>query len=356
MRRRRLLLLLGAAITAGRGLRAQQTAKPVIGYLNGTSAQVNAALLAAFRQGLSETGWVEGQNLAIEYRWAEGQYDWLPAMAAELVRHPLDVIVATGGTLSGRAAEAATATVPIVVLTGGDPINEGFTNSLSHPSGNITGVAQLVTETASKRLQLLHDVAPGADTIGYLENPTLPHAQIETQTVQAAARALGVNLAVVTAGSARDIDAAFASLARERIAALIGSDPFFFMQRDQLVSLSQQNRVPTMYFFREFVTAGGLISYGTRLADGYRQIGTYTGKMLKGAKPADLPIAQQSERIELVVNLMTAKELGLTIPPSILARADEVIEWGASPRLWRSGSASRSRLLRKTRRVCRSWG
>jgi ABC-type uncharacterized transport system substrate-binding protein len=322
--RRRELLLAAPAMMAARAVRAQQKAMPVIGYLNASNP---TPTLDEFRNGLAEQGFYEGLNVTIEYRWAEGQYDRMPAMAVELVRHPVDVIVATGGTLSGRAAKAATATIPIVVLSGGDPINAGFTDSFSHPSRNITGVAQLVTELAAKRLQLLHEVAPGADTIAYLENPTLPYAQIETQTVETAARTLGVNLRVIKASSDRDIATAFVALARDRAGALyVGSDPFFFMQRDQIVAHAQQDSIPTMYFFREFAIAGGLMSYGTRLSDGYREVGTYTGKILKGAKPADLPIAQQSERIELVVNLKTAKALGLTMPPSILARTDEVID------------------------------
>jgi putative ABC transport system substrate-binding protein len=262
----------------------------------------------------------------IEYRWAEGQYDRLAALAAELVRSRVDVIVATGGNASVQAATAATNTIPIVVLSGADPVKAGLTDSLSHPSGNVTGIAQLVAESDAKRLQLLHELVPTADTIGYLKNPT-SNTEGVIQNIEAAARTLGVKLFFVKASSGSDFAAAFAAIAQGRIGALlVGADPFFFMERDQLAALSQRNFVPTMYFFREFATAGGLISYGTRLADGYRQVGVYTGRILKGARPADLPIAQQSEKIELVINLGTAKALGLTVPQAILARADEVIE------------------------------
>ena len=325
MRRRELMLLLGGTMITARALRAQQKAMPVIGYLN--AARSTPGMLDEFRNGLAEHGYQEGQNVLIEYRWAEGQYDRLPAMAAELVRRPVYVIVGTGGAVSGRVAKAATNTIPIVALMGSDPVAMGLADSLSHPGGNVTGVAQLVTEADAKRLELLHELVPAASTVAYLENPTLPNSQSATRNVEAAARTLGVMLSVVTASYDSGLDAAFAAISQQRIGALlIGADPFFFMQRDQIVTLAQRHAVPTMYFFREFVTAGGLISYATRLADAYHQIGVYTGKILKGARPADLAIAQQSEKIELVINLKTANALGLTIPQSILVRADEVIE------------------------------
>jgi putative ABC transport system substrate-binding protein len=325
MRRRELMLLLGGTMITARALRAQQNAMPVIGYLN--AARSTPGMLDEFRNGLAEHGYQEGQNVLIEYRWAEGQYDRLPAMAAELVRRPVYVIVGTGGAVSGRVAKAATNTIPIVALMGSDPVAMGLADSLSHPGGNVTGVAQLVTEADAKRLELLHELVPAANTVAYLENPTLPNSQSATRNVEAAARTLGVTLSVVTASDDSGLDAAFAAISQQRIGALlIGADPFFFMQGDQIVTLAQRHAVPTMYFFREFVTAGGLISYATRLADAYHQIGVYTGKILKGARPADLAIAQQSEKIELVINLKTANALGLTIPQSILVRADEVIE------------------------------
>jgi putative ABC transport system substrate-binding protein len=325
MRRRGLILLLGGMMIAASALRAQEKPMPVIGYLN--AAKSTPGMLDEFRNGLAENGYHEGQNVLIEYRWAEGQYDRLPAFAAELVRRPVDVIVAAGGAISGRVAKAATNTIPIVALMGGDPVSAGLADSLSHPGGNMTGVAQLVTEADAKRLQLLHELVPAAKTLAYLENPTLPNSESPTRNVESAARTLGVTLSVVKASRDSSLAAAFAAISQERIGALlVGADPFFFMQRDLLVTLAERHAVPTMYFFREFVTAGGLISYGTRLGDAYHQIGVYTGRILKGARPADLPIAQQSEKIELVVNLNTAKSLGLTVPQSILAGADEVIE------------------------------
>jgi putative ABC transport system substrate-binding protein len=325
MRRRDLMLLLAGAVTVSRGVHAQPKAMPVIGYLSSVSPL--PVLLDQFRKGLAEQGYREGRNVAIEYRWAEGRYDRLPGLAAELVRDRVDVIVATGGAFSGRAARAATKTIPIVVESGADPVAAGFTGSLGHPSGNVTGIAQLVTVSEAKRLQLLHELVPGAATIVYLENPALWNAESMAGKARAAAAALGIGLLIVKASNERELAAAFAKIARKRAGALlVGSDPFFFMRRAQLVALAGQGRIPAMYFFREFVTAGGLISYGTRLDEAYHQIGVYTGKILKGAKPADLPIAQQSEKIELVINLKTARALGLTIPPAILARADEVIE------------------------------
>jgi len=262
-----------------------------------------------------------------EYRWAEGQYDRLPALAAELVRGRVDVVVAAGGSNAGLAAKAATNTIPIVVLIGGDPVELGLAASLSRPGGNVTGVAQLVIAAEQKRLELLHELMPAAKTIAYLVNPAGPNAEKQTRDAVSEEQALGVKLSILRASSDRDFAAAFATIVQDRIGALVvGADPFFFMQRDQLVALSIRHAVPTMYFFREFAAAGGLISYGTRLVDGYHQLGVYTGKVLKGAKPADLPIAQQSEKIELVINLKTAKALGFTVPLSLLTRADELIE------------------------------
>ena len=327
VRRRDLVaLVVGAMIGAPHaGRAAQQRAMPVIGYLN--SIRPIQALLNEFRNGSAENGYREGQNVVIEYRWAEGRYDRLPALAADLVRRGVDVIVAAGGTPPGQAARAATDTIPIVILSGTDPVAEGLVDSLSHPGGNVTGVAQLVSESDTKRLELLHELVPAAGTIAYLENPTFPTARAREENIAAQARALGVKLSVIQATTGRDFDAAFATISQARIGALLmGPDPFFFAQQDQLVALSARNSVPTMYFFREFVAAGGLISYGTRLAEGYRQVGVYAGRILKGAKPADLPVAQQSEKIELVINLKTAKSLGLAVPTSLLARADEIIE------------------------------
>jgi len=317
------VLLAGAAISSPKAGHAQQHPLPVIGYL---STVKPASTLQDFLSGLAENGFVEGQNVAIEYRWAEGRYDRLSDLAAELVRRRVDVIVAVGGAMSGRAAKAATDTIPIVVLSGDDPVAAGFAETLSHPGGNVTGVAQLVVESDAKRLELLHELMPGQARIAYLENPNATNAERNAQVLEAASRTLGVKLAVLRASSERDLDPAFATISQARMPALLlANDPLFFMERDRLVALAARHALPTMYFFREFVAAGGLMSYGTSLADGYRQVCVYTAKILRGARPADLPIAQQT-KIELVINLKTAKALGLTVPASLLARADEIIE------------------------------
>ncbi len=325
MRRWEFIALLGSALGWPFVARAQQPVTPVIGFLITTKPY--PALINEFRNGLAENGFYEGQNVSIEYLWAEGQYDRLPALAAELVRRRVDVIVTAGGINTGAAAKAATNTIPIVVLIGGDPVELGLAASFSRPGGNVTGIAQLVVAAEQKRLELLHELVPTAKTIAYLVNPGGPNAKRQVQDAVSLEHALGVKLSVLRAGSEADFAAAFASIVQDRIGALfIGADPFFFMQRDQLVALSMRRAVPTMYFFREFVTTGGLISYGTRLIDGYHQLGVYTSKVLKGAKPADLPITQQSEKIELIINLKTAKALGLDLPLSLLTRADELIE------------------------------
>jgi putative ABC transport system substrate-binding protein len=279
------------------------------------------------RSGLAETGYYEGQNVSIEYTWAEGHYDRLPTLAAELVRRRVDVIIAAGGTNAGTAAKAATGTIPIIALIGGDPVELGLAASFSRPGGNVTGIAQLVVAAEKKRLELLHELVPTAKTIAYLANPANRNTKRQVQDAVSQEHALGVKLSVLEASSEGDFAAAFASIGQDRIGALvIGADPFFFVQRDELVALSMRHAVPTMYFFREFATAGGLISYGTKLVDGYHQLGVYAGKVLKGTKPADLPITQQSEKIELIINLKTAKTLGLEVPLSLLTRADELIE------------------------------
>ncbi len=326
MNRREFIALLSGAATGWPlvGL-TQQPTTPVIGFL--TTTKPYPPLINELRSGLVETGYYEGQNVSIEYTWAEGHYDRLPALAAELVRRRVDVIVAAGGTNAGMAAKAATGTIPIVVLIGGDPVELGFAASFSHPGGNVTGVAQLVVAAEQKRLELLHELVPTTKTIAYLMNPAGANAQRQVQDAVSQEHALGVKLSVLRASSERDFAAAFASIVQDRIGALvIGADPFFFVHRDELVALSMRHAVPTMYFFREFATAGGLISYGTRLIDGYHQLGVYTGKVLRGAKPADMPITQQSEKIELLINLKTAKALGLDVPLSLLTRADELIE------------------------------
>jgi ABC-type uncharacterized transport system substrate-binding protein len=326
MRRRDFIILLAGAMGGWpSAARAQRKAMPVIGFLNGTSPGPAAAFMAAFRQGLSETGYVEGQNLAIEYRWAEGRYDRLPALATDLVGRRVDVIVATGGDHSALAAKSATSTIPIV-FTGGDPVAIGLVASLSRPGANLTGFSIITAELHPKLLELISELVPQAGVIALLVNPNNPNAERVQRDVQEAARAKRVQLRILKAGIESEMDAAFATLVDLKAGALlVGADAFFNSRREQLVALASRHAVPTIYEWREFPVAGGLISYGTSLAAVYRQIGIYVGRILKGAKPADLPV-QRPTRFELVVNLSTAKELGLTVPPSILARADEVIE------------------------------
>ena len=324
MKRREFLLLVAGAMTAPRALHAQQRPMPVIGYLSSNSPSPSASLLAAFRQGLNEGGYVEGQNLVIEYRWAGGFYDRLPALAADLVGRKVDVIAATGG--SARAAKNATSTIPIV-FTGGDPVGDGLIATLSRPGGNVTGVTFMTPELTPKWVELLSELAPQSRVIALLVNPNdAPSAERTIREVQQAADAKGRQLHILKAGTEGEIDAAFTALADLRIGALvIGGDPFFTSQGDRLAALTARHAIAAIYEWREFATAGGLISYGPSVTGTYRRAGIYAGKILKGAKPADLPV-EQPTRFELVVNLNAAKALGLTVPPSILARADEVIE------------------------------
>ncbi len=318
------MLLLGGALTSVRSLRAQQKAVPVIGFLNVRSPGEAASIVAAFRQGLSETGWVEGQSVAIDYRWAEGRYDRLPALAADLVAHKVDVIT-TGGLPPTRAAKSATSTIPIVFL-GADPVRDGLVASLARPGGNLTGFSVLNVDLMPKRLELLSELVPQTRVIALLVNPNNPTAESIIGDVQEAARAKGVEVHVVKAGTESEIETAFASLVQLQAGALVvGGDPFFNNGRKQLAALASRHAIPTIYEFREFPDVGGLISYGPSLTDTWRKVGTYVGKILSGAKPADLPV-QQPTKFELVVNLKTAKALDLTIPQSLLARADEVIE------------------------------
>jgi putative tryptophan/tyrosine transport system substrate-binding protein len=327
VRRRELLLLLGAAMPAGRALRAQQKAMPAIGFLSGTSPGPSAPFVAAFRQGLSETGYVEGQNLAIEYRWAEGRYDRLPALAADLVGRKADLIATSGGGQNAvLAAKSATSTIPIVSLLGDDPVATGLVTSLARPGGNLTGVSFLFVELMQKRLELLSELVPQARVVALLVNPNNNNTPRIMRDVQEAARVKGLQLAILKAGTESEIDAAFAALVEQQAGALVvGADPFFTDRREQVVALASRHAVPAMYAVREIAAAGGLISYGASLPAAFRQLGIYAGKILKGAKPAELPV-QQPTRFELVVNLNTAKALGLTVPPSILDLADEVIE------------------------------
>jgi putative ABC transport system substrate-binding protein len=324
MKRRNLLLMLGGALAVPRALRAQQKAMPVIGFLSSASPGPNATNLAALRQGLSETGFVEGQNVAVEYRWAEGRFDRLPELATDLVRG-VDVIVTSGGNFSALAAKNATSSIPIVFVAGGDPVKAGLVASLARPGGNLTGVNAFAFELWGKRVELISELVPGARTLAQLVNPKFPDAERDTAAVQEAARAKGLVLHILNATTESDIDAAFASLVDLQAGGLLVGDPTYFARREQIVALAARYAIPTIYDFRVYVAAGGLISYGTSQTDTYRKVGAYVGKILKGAKPADLPV-QQPTKFELVVNLKTAEALGITVPPLILARADEVIE------------------------------
>ena len=325
MKRRELLIALGGvAVAWPLAARAQQKAMPVIGFLNSTSPDT-APFDAAFRQGLSETGYVEGQNLAIGYRSAEGHYDRLPALAADLVRRKVDVIV-TSGPPAAVAAKSATSTIPIVFGVGSDPVALGLVAGLARPGGNLTGISFLTVELLPKVLELLSELVPQAGVIAVLVNPDNQNTERNLTDLQEAARAKGRELHVLKAGTEKDIDAAFATLVELHAGALVVvGDPFFTSRREQLVVLASRHAVPAIYTFREYPASGGLISYGADLQAAFRQVGVYAGKILKGDKPADLPV-HQSTRIELVINLKTAKALGLAVPQSLLARADEVIE------------------------------
>jgi putative ABC transport system substrate-binding protein len=324
MNRRDLLLMLGAAMTAARTLRAQQKVMPVIGWLSGVSPGPSAHYVAAFHQGLSETGYVEGQNVVSEYRWAEGRYDRLPALADDLVRSKVDVIAAIGSP-SARMAKSATSMIPII-FGGADPVGEGLVASLARPGGNLTGFSIMAPDLEPKQLELLSELVPQAGVIGLLVNPKNPNTERMIRDVQDAARAKGVQLQIVNAGAEGEIDAALTSLTELHAGALLVSpDALYNSHRDQVVALASRHAVPAIYPWREAAAAGGLISYGASYTAINREIGIYVGRILKGEKPADLPV-QQPTTFDLVVNLKTAKALGLTVPPSILARADEVIE------------------------------
>ena len=323
--RRRELLLTVTAMTAAPAVRAQQKAMRVVGFLSIEGPDVFAPRAAVFRSGLGETGYVEGQNVTIEYRWAEGHFDRLPALAADLVGRGVDVIVTSGGNSSALAAKNVTSSIPIVFVAGADPVEEGLVASLARPGGNLTGVTLLATELWAKRVELIFELVPETRAVADLVNPNFPGTESNIRAVQEAVRAKGLQLRILRAASESEIDAAFASLVELQAGALLVGAPTFLSRRDQIVALAARYAVPTIYDWREYVTAGGLISYGTNLADTYRNVGTYVGKILKGAKPADLPV-QQPTTFELVVNLKTAEALGLKVPPSILARADEVIE------------------------------
>jgi putative tryptophan/tyrosine transport system substrate-binding protein len=327
MKRREFIALLGGtAVAWPLAAHAQQSSMPVIGFLDSKSPDDSAHMVAAFRRGLNESTFIEGQNVTIEFRWAQNQYDQLPVLAADLVRRRVDVIAATGGP-AALAAKAASATIPIVFRVAADPIAAGLVASLSRPGGNVTGVTSLNLEVGSKRLEFLHELVPTATIMAALVNPTNPtNAEILSRDLQATARLLGLQLHLLHASSDADIDAVFATLTELRAAGLvIGTDALFSSRDEKLAALGLRYRIPTIYQWREFVAAGGLVSYGGSFADSYRLAGVYTGRILKGEKPAELPV-QQATKLELFINLKTAKALGITVPPTLLALADEVIE------------------------------
>jgi putative tryptophan/tyrosine transport system substrate-binding protein len=326
MRRRELITLLGGAAAWPLAAHAQQPAMPVIGFLSGVSASTFAPMIAAFHEGLKETGYVEGQNVAIEYRWAQGQYDRLPALAADLVGHRVTVIAATGGPASGLAAKAATSSIPIVFSSGSDPVNAGLVKDLARPEGNVTGITFFADTIMAKRLELVRELVPGAAIIAVLVNPNNVDTPSELREVQAAARETGQEIVILNASTPSEIDAAFATLVQRAAGALIvAGDPMLAAQRDQIAAFSHRHAIPTLSTNIESSTPDALITYGSSLTETYRQVGIYTGKILAGAKPGDLPVLRPT-KFRLTINLKTAKALGLKVPTSMLLRADEVTE------------------------------
>ena len=327
MKRREFITVLGGTAAAWPlAARAQQPAMPVIGFIHPLSPEKVPHFVAAWHQGLGELGFVEGKNIAVEYRWAYDQYDRLPELAAELVNRKVAVIAAVGGSPSPQIVEATTRTIPIVFTSNGDPVTEGLVPSLAQPGGNATGVTIFGTAAVAKRMQLLHEVVPHASVIGFLMNPTNPNGDIELKAAQAAAGSLGKELLILAASSEVEIEAAFARTAQQRGSAILGTtDTFLFGQRDRVVSVAAHYRIPAIYYVREFAEAGGLMAYGNRITETYRQAGIYIGRILKGEKPADLPVVQAT-KYEFLINLRTAKALDLIIPSGVMSIADEVIE------------------------------
>jgi len=326
MRRREFITLLGGAVASPLAARAQQPALPVIGFMSGRSPEDSTHLVAAFRQGLAENGFVEGQTVAIEFRWADGDYDRLPALAADLVSRKVAVLVGVGGDVSAVVATKATRTIPVVFGMGGDPVKAGLVASFNRPGGNVTGYTVLTNQMESKRLGLMRELVPGISLIGILVNPQLPATVQELADLEPAAKGVNQQLFVARADNDAELDTALASFVQQRVGAfLVTSAPFFDTRMNRIVSFAAQNRLPAIYQFREYAVAGGLISYGPNIVESYRNAGVYVGRILKGEKPADLPVLQPT-KFDFVINLKTAKALGLTVPPTLLAEAGEVIE------------------------------